>query len=260
MRIRAEYLEEMGLTPIWRLRNAAADPANAGGADTDANSPAKPMPERNDAAQHSKAQAGEASAGALAVASEPVIADDCDWAQLTERVRSCTACGLCQQRKQAVFGVGDSAADWLFIGEGPGGEEDEQGEPFVGPAGHLLDAMLAALGLARGQAVYIANAVKCRPPANRTPSDAEIASCRPYLERQIALIKPNLIVLLGKVAAKSVLGRDDTLASMRGETFSHQGIPVLVTYHPAYYLRSPLDKARGWEDLCRARQLMQDAR
>jgi DNA polymerase len=171
---------------------------------------------------------------------------------------------LCEQRQQAVLGVGDPAASWLLIGEGPGAEEDACGEPFVGPAGQLLDAMLAAIDLARGHDVYIANTVKCRPPSNRTPDAAEMAACRPYLERQIALVRPSLIVLLGRAAAHSVLGKDDTLASLRGKTFEYRDgerrIPVVVTYHPAYLLRNLPDKAKAWEDLCRARALLRDAR
>jgi DNA polymerase len=168
---------------------------------------------------------------------------------------------LCARRKQAVPGVGDENAAWLFIGEGPGAEEDERGEPFVGQAGRLLDAMLAAIGLKRGEDVYIANAVKCRPPGNRTPENAEMAACFPYLKRQIALIRPRLIVLLGRTAVNSVLGESRSLASLRGRTLSYRDddreIPVLVTYHPAYLLRNLPDKAKSWEDLCRARALIQ---
>lgn len=166
-----------------------------------------------------------------------------------------------------MLGVGDTAADWLFIGEGPGAEEDARGEPFVGPAGKLLDAMLAAIDLRRGEDVYIANAVKCRPPQNRTPETAEMATCAPYLRRQIALLQPRLIVLLGRAAAHALLGDVGSLASLRGRTFEYTGspgsehpIPVLVTYHPAYLLRTLPDKAKAWEDLCRARALMRAAR
>lgn len=168
---------------------------------------------------------------------------------------------LCE-RKQAVLGVGDEKASWLFIGEGPGAEEDVRGEPFVGPAGKLLDAMLAAIDLRRGEDVYIANAVKCRPPGNRTPEAAEMAVCAPYLKRQIALIQPRLIVLLGRAAVQAVLGEEGSLASLRGKTFTYRdgalAIPVVVTYHPAYLLRTLSDKAKSWEDLCRARALMRE--
>ena len=158
-----------------------------------------------------------------------------------------------------MLGVGDQQADWLFVGEGPGAEEDVQGEPFVGQAGKLLDNMLAALDLKRDSKVYIANAVKCRPPGNRTPENAEMAACRPYLERQIALIKPKIIVLLGKAAVHSVLHEDKTLASMRGQRFEYQGIPTIVTYHPAYLLRNLPEKAKAWEDLLLARRFLRQA-
>jgi DNA polymerase len=194
-----------------------------------------------------------------------------DWPELKGMVRDCTACKLRAGCTQTVFGVGDEHADWLFVGEGPGADEDAQGEPFVGQAGKLLDSMLMSIGLKRGSNVYIANIVKCRPPGNRNPEPDEIATCLPYLERQIALIKPRLIVALGKVAATSLLrtgdaggighpsasplrglGRDATLGSLRGTVHDFHGTPLIVTYHPAYLLRSPAEKAKAWEDLCRA--------
>ncbi|MCL2020686.1 MAG: uracil-DNA glycosylase [Betaproteobacteria bacterium] len=178
-----------------------------------------------------------------------------DWEDLTEAIRECRACELCRYRKQAVPGVGDQAAQWLFIGEGPGAEEDARGEPFVGQAGRLLDAMLSAIGLKRGENVYIANAVKCRPEGNRTPLPPEMAVCRPFLLRQIALLRPAVIVLLGKAATHSVLGDDASLASLRKKTHCFDDIPVVVTYHPAYLLRNLPEKAKAWEDLCLARQL-----
>ena len=182
-----------------------------------------------------------------------------DWPGLTKAVAECQACGLCRQRKQAVLGVGDLAPEWLFIGEGPGAEEDVQGEPFVGQAGKLLDNMLAALDIARGKRVYIANAVKCRPPGNRTPEAAEMAACRPYLARQIELLKPKVIVLLGKAAAHTILHEDKTLGSLRGRRFEYAGIPVVVTYHPAYLLRSLSEKAKAWEDLLFARRVLRES-
>jgi DNA polymerase len=156
---------------------------------------------------------------------------------------------LHERRKQAVFGVGDERADWLIVGEGPGAEEDARGEPFVGQAGKLLDNMLSAIGLARGNDVYIANVVKCRPPGNRTPAPEEADSCAAYLDRQIDLIEPRLIVALGKVAAHRLLGRDATLGSLRKTVHQYRGIPLVVTYHPAYLLRNLTDKAKAWEDL-----------
>ena len=178
------------------------------------------------------------------------------WDALREAVRTCTACVLCRQRKQAVFGVGHESAPWLFIGEGPGADEDEQGEPFVGQAGKLLDSMLAAIGLARGREVYIANVVKCRPPGNRVPSAEEAAACAPYLDRQIELISPKLIVALGKTAVLRLLGSDSSLASLRGRIHRYRDIPLVVTYHPAYLLRNLPDKAKAWEDLLFARQTL----
>src|SRR5450759_2016246 len=179
-----------------------------------------------------------------------------DWPQLKEVVRDCTACRLRAGCTQTVFGVGDEKADWLFVGEGPGADEDAQGEPFVGEAGKLLDNMLAAIKLKRGKNVYIANIVKCRPPNNRNPEADEIAQCLPYLQRQIALIQPKLIVALGKTAATALLqmGKDATIASLRGTLHDYHGIPLIVTYHPAYLLRSPAEKAKAWQDLCFAVQ------
>ena len=182
-----------------------------------------------------------------------IITDHLDWDALEQAIRACAGCPLHARRTQAVPGVGDRQADWLFVGEGPGAEEDQRGEPFVGQAGKLLDAMLAAIGLSRGDNVYIANAVKCRPPGNRTPEAAEIAACQPYLERQIALIQPRIIVALGRPAAQSLLGQELKINAARGRLFDHGGIPVVVTYHPAYLLRNPQDKAKVWEDLCFAR-------
>ena len=182
-----------------------------------------------------------------------------DWQALRDAVRECRRCDLCKQRKQAVFGVGNEAAPWLFVGEGPGADEDEQGEPFVGQAGKLLDNMLAAIGLRRGREAYIANVVKCRPPGNRTPTPQEALACAPYLDRQIALIKPRLIVALGKTAATRLLGSEASLASQRGRLHSLRGVPVVVTYHPAYLLRSLPEKAKAWEDLLLARRALADA-
>ena len=180
-----------------------------------------------------------------------------EWPQLRESVAGCVACPLHKGRNKTVFGVGDEAADWLFVGEGPGAEEDAKGEPFVGQVGKLLDNMLGAIKLKRGHNVYIANVVKCRPPGNRNPEPGEAAQCEPYLHRQIALIKPKLIVALGKVAAVNLLKRDAAVASMRGKIHRYQGIPLIVTYHPAYLLRSLPEKAKAWVDLCFAVETMQ---
>ena len=179
-----------------------------------------------------------------------------DWPQLQQAVATCTLCPLHTQRTQAVFGVGDEQADILFVGEAPGEEEDIQGEPFVGQAGKLLDNMLASIDLNRKQKVYITNVVKCRPPSNRNPEHGETCACAPYLDRQIALIAPKLIVALGKVAATRLLGKEATIASLRGQLLEYQGRPLIVTYHPAYLLRTLQDKAKAWEDLCLIRSTL----
>ena len=179
-----------------------------------------------------------------------------DWEALEAGIRDCRACALCERRKQAVPGVGDRQARWMLVGEAPGAEEDQRGEPFVGQAGRLLDNMLAAIGLKRGEDVYIANAVKCRPPHNRTPERGEIAACLPYLDRQIALVQPQLLIALGRPAAQALLDREIAISAARGKRFERADVAVVVTYHPAYLLRNPQDKAKAWEDLCFARRLM----
>ncbi|MDH2915432.1 MAG: uracil-DNA glycosylase [Gallionella sp.] len=181
------------------------------------------------------------------------------WGELKAQVKDCTACKLRAGCTQTVFGVGDENADWLFVGEGPGADEDERGEPFVGQAGKLLDNMLAAIKLKRGNNVYIANIVKCRPPNNRAPEPDEVATCLPYLRQQIALIKPKLIVALGKTAANALLGKDATLGSLRGKLHDFHGTRLLITYHPAYLLRSPSEKAKAWEDLQLALRTMSES-
>ncbi len=182
------------------------------------------------------------------------------WAELRSAVQSCRACGLCKARKQAVFGVGSETGPWLFVGEGPGADEDEQGDPFVGQAGKLLDAMLAAAGLERGRNAYIANVVKCRPPGNRTPTLEEATACAPFLDRQIDLVSPKIIVALGKTAATRLLGNEAaSLGSLRGRVHGYRGRPLVVTYHPAYLLRTLPDKAKAWDDLLFARRTLRAA-
>jgi len=178
------------------------------------------------------------------------------WDELRTLVAECRACTLCEQRKQAVLGVGAAGGPWMFVGEGPGADEDEQGEPFVGQAGRLLDNMLAAIGCERGCDTYIANVVKCRPPGNRNPTPEESAACAPFLDRQIELVAPRLIVALGRIAAMRLLGTEASIASLRGKVHRHKDIPVVVTYHPAYLLRTPVDKAKAWEDLLLARRTL----
>jgi uracil-DNA glycosylase len=176
-----------------------------------------------------------------------------DWDTLAERVAGCTRCRLCEKRTNTVFGVGNREADWMVIGEAPGENEDRQGEPFVGQAGKLLDNMLRALSLSRVETVYIANVLKCRPPGNRNPEPDEVARCEPYLKRQVALVKPKIIIAMGRFAAQSLLKSEGSIASMRGRVHEYEGVPVIVTYHPAYLLRSLQDKSKAWADLCLAR-------
>jgi uracil-DNA glycosylase family 4 len=236
---RAFVLKELGLSPVWVLRTGL-DSAASASAGSGAGTPSVPA-------------AGAATHGAGATADDrSARIHAMDWAQLRACVSACTSCALHKTRKQAVLGVGDEQAEWLFVGEGPGAEEDERGEPFVGQAGKLLDNMLAAVALQRGNNVYIANIVKCRPPGNRTPEPDEARACEPFLARQIDLIRPRLIVALGKVAAQNLLGIEATLASLRGRVHRHRGTPLVVTYHPAYLLRNLADKAKSWEDLCLA--------
>ena len=217
---RQAYLQALGLTP-WVLRAAPPRPDPAQGTD---------LP--------------------------PADADGLDWPQLRERVAGCTRCALSATRTQTVFGVGATDADWLVIGEAPGAEEDRQGEPFVGRAGQLLNAMLRAIGLGREQ-VYIANVLKCRPPGNRDPKEGETAACLPYLERQIALLRPKIILVVGRIAAHGLLRTDVPLGRLRQQVHRHGpgGPPVVVTYHPAYLLRTPADKRKAWDDLKFAREV-----
>ena len=247
--LQQRYLAEMGIG-VWRLR---------------ANDPAPPQPleaggealtgdEANPAAAR-PAPVGQApAAGREFVAAPP---DGLDWDELALAVRDCTRCGLHRGRTQTVFGVGRHDADLMIVGEAPGAEEDRQGEPFVGRAGRLLNAMLQAIGLAREE-VYIANVLKCRPPNNRDPQPSEQATCTPYLDRQIELIEPKAILALGRIAAQWLLQSDVPIGRLRGQVrqYGTAGIPLVVTYHPAYLLRSPLAKAKSWQDLCMVREIV----
>ncbi|HEY0720982.1 MAG TPA: uracil-DNA glycosylase [Gammaproteobacteria bacterium] len=182
-----------------------------------------------------------------------------DWQALQERVAQCTRCAeLVANRTQTVFGVGNHTADWLVIGEAPGADEDQQGEPFVGRAGQLLNAMLLAIGLQREQ-VFIANILKCRPPNNRDPKPEEAANCAPYLQRQIALIQPKIILAVGRIAAQNLLQTDTPIGKLRDQVHRYGETPLVVTYHPAYLLRTPGDKRKAWEDLKLARSLVSSA-
>lgn len=197
----------------------------------------------------------------------PPGVDQMDWGTLQATVAQCRACGLCQGRKNTVFGVGDRSAQWMVIGEAPGENEDLQGEPFVGQAGKLLDNMLKAIGLNRavegeqdGQAgVYIANTLKCRPPGNRNPEPVELQTCAPYLARQVALVQPKIILAMGRFAVQSLLQATEPIGKLRGRVHQYEGVPVVVTYHPAYLLRNPADKAKAWADLVLALQTVQQA-
>lgn len=179
-----------------------------------------------------------------------------DWPELAAAAASCQACGLCEGRRQAVFGVGSTQAQWLIVGEAPGEQEDLKGEPFVGPSGQLLDNMLAAINVSRAAAsgkpeasAYIANAVKCRPPGNRNPEPAEMAACEPFLKRQIALLKPRIILAMGRFAVQSILQSSEPIGKLRGRVHQYEGVPLVVTYHPAYLLRNLPEKAKAWDDL-----------
>ena len=269
---RDEILRELGLTPIWRLREGAtaaaatapqtAEPAPPRATQpapaTASARPAQPVAATRSAHAPRAVPKNTAPTAPPADTLEPRAAAIArmEWPQLKEAVAGCTACPLHKGRNKTVFGVGDENAEWLFVGEGPGADEDAKGEPFVGQAGKLLDNMLAAIGLKRGENAYIANVVKCRPPGNRNPEALEAAQCEPYLHRQIALIRPRLIVALGKVAAVNLLRREASIASLRGKVLEYQGIPLIITYHPAYLLRSLPDKAKAWEDLCFAVETM----
>jgi DNA polymerase len=244
------FLEEMGLTPLWRARGQ------------------NPPEGASSEAPRGGLVASQDSEELVLTPTDTPVGEDppernatiarMNWGELKAAVESCEACALVKTRKQTVFGVGDEMADWLFVGEAPGAEEDARGEPFVGQAGRLLDNMLLAIGLRRGENVYIANVLKCRPPGNRNPEAFEVAQCNAHLLRQMALIQPRLIVALGRFAAQTLLDTDATIASLRGRVHQYHGVPTLVTYHPAYLLRSLPDKAKAWADLCLARNTMRE--
>jgi uracil-DNA glycosylase len=195
------------------------------------------------------------------VVARPLVAvDSMQWDALADAVANCRACRLCEGRTRTVFGVGDTQPEWLIVGEAPGENEDLQGEPFVGPAGKLLDNMLKAIGLDRGKKVYIANVLKCRPPGNRNPEPEEVAQCEPFLRRQVELLRPRIILAMGRFAAQSLLASTEPIGKLRGRAHEYLGVPVVVTYHPAYLLRNLPDKAKAWADLCFAQELMRIAR
>lgn len=241
----------LGLDPLWEVRPGG--PLDGG---------QEAMRKTSASSQRMQAPAtGELDLEAAEFASKPDTPDRAEriarmnWATLQATVARCCACPLHKTRTQAVFGVGDSRAEWLFVGEAPGAEEDKRGEPFVGRAGKLLDAMLAAMDLRRGENVYIANVLKSRPPNNRDPLGIEVQQCEPYLKRQIALIQPRIIVALGRFAMQSLLHTHTPITQLRGKAHSYEGVPLVVTYHPAYLLRSPLEKRKALADLRMAQQL-----
>jgi DNA polymerase len=284
---RSVFLDEIGLGPLWLRRDGGLPEAELLEADsvleqTLPSAPLAEIPATSMEVPQQEQHAGTAAAPQVhrAPVSKVVVSawgdDDesaslaevnipaanspaaMDWQQLQKAVAGCTACGLCHGRKNTVFGVGDSKAKWLFIGEGPGRNEDIQGEPFVGPAGKLLDNILLAMGLKRGENAYIANIVKCRPTdgtgRDRPPAAEEVAACLPYLQRQIELIQPTILVALGKTAALSLLGLDPAtpVSKLRGTVHRYADRPLVVTYHPAYLLRQLADKGKVWSDLCLA--------
>lgn len=237
---RRRALGEMGIQS-WILREEWAERLDAPATPKSANCP-------HTDAQPRRTLERDSHLGPRQPAETPVA--ELGWDELAERVAFCQACALHKTRTHAVFGVGDRQAQWMVIGEAPGADEDRQGEPFVGRAGQLLNAMLHAAGFRREQ-VYIANILKCRPPGNRDPRPEEVVRCEPYLHRQIALVAPQIILAVGRIAAQNLLKTDANLGSLRGRIhyFGDQQVPVVVTYHPAYLLRSPLQKRKAWEDL-----------
>jgi DNA polymerase len=239
-RRREQIWTVMGLGPIWTLREATATVAPR------------------------ETSRSAIPPAAVAGVTRPQRIAAMDWAELEQSVAGCTACALSRTRTKTVFGVGNRSAEWMLVGEAPGAEEDARGEPFVGQAGRLLDNMLMAAGLSRSgtgpDAVFIANVLKCRPPGNRNPDPGEVRECDPYLRRQIELVSPKLLLVMGRFAAQSLLGTDASIASLRGRVhrieIGSRSIPVVVTYHPAYLLRNLEDKAKSWADLCLARDVV----
>ncbi|MFX1682131.1 uracil-DNA glycosylase [Mitsuaria sp. CC2] len=223
---------------------------------------AAPAPARAVAPVTAAAAVDAALAQARGVARETITR--LDWPGLRDEVAACRACSLCESRKNTVFGVGNERAHWMVVGEAPGEQEDLQGEPFVGAAGKLLDSMLRAVGLGRGEGpperqVYIANTLKCRPPRNRNPDPSELAQCEPFLQRQIELIQPRIILAMGRFAVQQLLRSQEPIGKLRGRVHRYQGVPLVVTYHPAYLLRNLPDKARAWEDLCLALKTLEES-
>lgn len=240
--LRLAYLKAMGI-PAWYARYAARTDISE--SEPQSQSPHQPLP----------AEPAPAGDTAAADAGQAPDVSGLDWQALQQQVSGCTRCELHQGRTRTVFGVGSQQADLLIVGEAPGAEEDRRGEPFVGRAGQLLDAMLKAIQLDRSR-VYIANVLKCRPPNNRDPRTSEIMCCEPYLQRQIELLQPKIILALGRIAAHHLLLSDDSLAKLRQQNHRYNGIPLMVSYHPAYLLRNPVDKRKSWQDLLKVKAML----
>lgn len=276
-------LREMGVQHFWPLQPevppeapAAARPALPAEPVLAAAAVAQALPQRAPVTAPAQAGAAEQPFGAMVREQTPSVpaparqapvatplgprstgVETMDWTTLRSTVTGCEACGLCRGRRNTVFGVGNTRARWMLVGEAPGEQEDRLGEPFVGRAGQLLDRMLAATGLTRAEdeaerQVYIANVIKCRPPGNRNPLPEEVAQCEPYLLRQVALVQPSLILAMGRFAVQSLLKSSEPIGRLRGRVHDYHGVPLVVTYHPAYLLRNPVDKGRAWADLCLA--------
>lgn len=263
MNSREVMLREIGLTPIWQARGVpgavgdstatkiAASEADIAVTITEPAVTAVATPAAVPETPSAELPV-DGAAGQLAHHDRAATIANMSWDELTASIAKCTACKLCKTRTRTVPGVGDRSPLWMVIGEAPGEQEDKRGEPFVGKAGQLLDAMLAAVGKKRGDGVYIANVIKCRPPGNRNPEPDEIAACEPYLRRQIALAQPKLLLAAGKFSAQTLLNREDTVGAMRASGGNYESIPVVVTYHPSYLLRTPTEKAKAWDDLMKA--------
>jgi DNA polymerase len=256
-------LEEIGVKLFWPNEVAPAPVAEAAAAPALVReaAPAQPAPAAPAARTRPASPlpqpvpvAAEAGAGLRVPGIELM-----EWDALAKAVTACQACKLCEGRRNTVFGVGDQQADWLVVGEAPGENEDLQGEPFVGQAGKLLDNMLAALGLNRRERVYIANVLKCRPPGNRNPEPDEVAQCEPFLRRQVELLQPKVILAMGRFAVQTLLQTNEPIGRLRGRVHHYNGVPVVVTYHPAYLLRNLPDKAKAWADLCLAQAIQREA-
>jgi uracil-DNA glycosylase family 4 len=243
-------LAEMGVPMFEPLARSAVQAPPAAVAPARAPMP-QPQPQRI-----APPEAAPLRASPVALAPRAGGIELMEWDALAQAVAECRACKLCQGRRNTVFGVGDPKADWLIVGEAPGENEDLQGEPFVGQAGKLLDNMLKALGLDRRHKVYIANVLKCRPPGNRNPEPQEVAQCEPFLRRQVELLQPRIILAMGRFAVQSLLGSSEPIGKLRGRRHEYIGVPVVVTYHPAYLLRNLPDKAKAWADLCLANELV----